>query len=104
MDHYRMRNQKSCVYNMPCCEDYTLLDPHDHDIKFDSLKRRVPRKFLIILQNLITTNQSGKSKYDCKLPELDLVSMRIWYIPAGLIGVVDLTAAMRTRTTARFCR
>ena len=53
---------------------YTVPDPYGHDIKLDSVKTGEAFKFMIILQNLITTNhrQSGKKKYDCKLPELDV--------------------------------
>ena len=62
---------------------YTVPDPHGHDIKLNSFKTSVALKsILIILQNLITTNhrtESGKSKDDLKLTELDVVTMRIRY-------------------------
>ena len=50
-----------------------IIRPHGHDIELDSLKTSVVFKFMIILQNLITTNhrESGKNKYDRKLPQVD---------------------------------
>ena len=39
-----------------------------------ALRTSVAFKFMIILQNLVTTNhnkESGKNKYDRKLPEFD---------------------------------
>ena len=47
--------------------------------KFDSLNTSVPCKFMVILQNLMTTNfrKSGKNRYDRKLPELDAMTMQI---------------------------
>ena len=40
----------------------------------------------MILQNLTTTNhrQSGESKYDRKLTELDVVTTRVWYRVNGV--------------------
>ena len=57
---------------------YTVPDSHGHDIKLDSLKTSAALKKMIALQNWITTNRrkSGNSKYDRKLPELDVVTMR----------------------------
>ena len=56
---------------------YTVPDPYAHDIKLDNLKTSdcVAFKFRTILQNFIATNhrESGKNKYDHKLPELDVV-------------------------------
>ena len=42
-----------------------IIRPHGHDIELDSLKTSVV--------NLITTNhrESGKNKYDRKLPQID---------------------------------
>ena len=56
---------------------YTVPDPHGHDIKLDSLKTSAAVKEMIALQNWTTTNRrkSGKSKYDRKLPEFDVVTM-----------------------------
>ena len=52
-----------------------------YDIKLMS----VALQFMIILQNFITTNhrKSGKSKYDRKLTELDVITMRIRYRVTG---------------------
>ena len=60
---------------------YTVPDPHGHDIKLNSFKTSMDLRFMIVVQNLITTNQrrSVKSKYDCKLTELNVVTKRIWY-------------------------
>ena len=48
-------------------------DPHGHDIKLNSFKTSVALRFMMVLQNLITTNyrRSVKSKYDRKLTELN---------------------------------
>ena len=56
---------------------YTVPDPRGHDIKLDSLKASVAFKYMIMGQNLITAShrESGKSKYDRKLHELDVVTM-----------------------------
>ena len=49
-------------------------DPHGHNIKLDSLKTSVAFKYMIILQNLMTTDRkSSKSKHGSKLTELDVV-------------------------------
>ena len=59
---------------------YTLPDPcAGHDINLNSFKTSVALKFVIILQNLIKINhrKSGKSKYDRKLTELNVVTTRI---------------------------
>ena len=61
-----------------------MLDLHDHDSKLDSLKVSVAFKFMIILQDLIGTNHEESGKIilmtcDCKLPELDVVTMQIGY-------------------------
>ena len=49
-------------------------------------KTSVALKFVIILQNLIKTNhrKSGKSKYDHKLTELNVVTTQIWYCVNGV--------------------
>ena len=49
-----------------------IIRPHVHDIELDSLNTSVAFRFMIILQNLITTNhrESGKNKYDRKPPEM----------------------------------
>ena len=67
---------------------YTVPDPQGHDIKFNTFKTSVALKFMIIVQNLTTTNhgKSGGSKYDRKLTELDGVTTRIRY---GVNGVLD---------------
>ena len=68
---------------------YTVPDPYGHDIKLDSLKKSVAFKFIMILQNLIATNhrQSGKNKYDCKLPELDVgLSLEAGKVNLGISG------------------
>ena len=59
----------------------SLPSPHGHDIKLDSLKTSVVFKFVIILQNLITTNnrKSSKNKYDRKLLEHDVVTLQMRY-------------------------
>ena len=51
-------------------------DPHGHDIILNSFETCVALKFVIILQNLITTNhgKKGKSKYGRKLTKLDVVT------------------------------
>ena len=74
-----------CVSNMPV---------HAKTYKYDawflcrsighavySFKTSVALTFVIILQNLITTNhrKNGGSKYDRKLTELDVVTTRIRY-------------------------
>ena len=69
-------------------------EPHGHDIKLDSFKTSVDFKYMIICQNLITTGhrKSGKSKYgkyDRKLPELDVVTMRIRYRVNAIRDVND---------------
>ena len=59
---------------------YTVPDsPVGHDMKLNSFKRNVALKFMIRLDNLITTShrKSGKIKYDRKLTELDVVTTRI---------------------------
>ena len=60
---------------------YTVPDSHGHDIKLNSFKTSVALRFMIVLQNLITTNhrRSVKSKYDRKLTELNVVTKRIRY-------------------------
>ena len=56
-------------------------DPQGHDIKLNTFKASVVLNFMIILQNLTTTNnrKSGGSKYDLKLTDLDVVTTRILY-------------------------
>ena len=60
---------------------YTVPDPHGHDIKLNSFKTSLALRLMIVLQNLITTNhrRSVKSKYDCKLTELNVVTKQIRY-------------------------
>ena len=60
---------------------YTVPDPYGHDIKLKSWKTSVTHEFMTILENFITTihRRSGKSKYDLKLTELDVVTTRIRY-------------------------
>ena len=64
---------------------YTGPDPYSRDKKLNSFKTSVASqcKFMIGLDNLITTNHrnSGKSEYDRKLTELDT---RIWYHVNGV--------------------
>ena len=66
---------------------YTAPHLHGHDIKLDSLKTSVAFKFMIILQNLIGSNhrESDKNKYARKLPELDVLTTRIWYCVNGVL-------------------
>ena len=54
---------------------YTIPDPYGHDMKLKSLNTNVAHEYMTILENFITTNhrQRGKSKYDRKLTELDVV-------------------------------
>ena len=61
-------------------------DPQGHDIKLNTFKTSVALKFMIILQNLTTTNhtKSGESKYDRKLTEFNVVTTRIWYRVNGV--------------------
>ena len=61
-------------------------DPQGHDINLNTFKTSVALKFMIILQNLTTTNhrKSGESKYDRKLTEFDVVSTRIRYRVNGV--------------------
>ena len=55
---------------------YMVPDTHGHGIKLNSFKTSVALKFVMTLQNLITSNheKSGKSKYDRKLTEFDVVT------------------------------
>ena len=68
--------------------------PPNFDFRLDSVKPSVPWKFImIILPHLMTTNhrKRPKSKYDRKLPELDVVTMRILYRGnGGKGGSVDI--------------
>ena len=61
--------------------NYTVPDPQVYDIKLNTFKTCVARKFTIILQNWTTINErkSGKSKYDRKLTKLDVVTTWIRY-------------------------
>ena len=43
---------------------FTLQDPHEHDIKFNSFKKSATPKTAIILQNL-PTNRRKSSKTKC---------------------------------------
>ena len=56
---------------------YTVPDPQGHDIKLNTFKMSVALEFMIILQNLTTTNQrkSGEAGYISvrKLTKLDIV-------------------------------
>ena len=65
---------------------HTVPDPYGHDINLNSLKTRAALKFVIILHNLIKTNhrKSGKSEYDRKLTEFDVVTTRIKYRVNGI--------------------
>ena len=94
---YRMRLQP--VFTEPCLQGtdnqlcrkkslpfplypvFTVPDPQGHDIKLDSLKTSVAFNFMRISQNLIKIihREGGKNDYDCKLPELDVVTMQIRY-------------------------
>ena len=61
---------------------FSVQEPHAHEIKLNSFKTNVALKFIIILQNLMTTNhrKSGKSKFDRKMTEPDVVTMnRVQY-------------------------
>ena len=70
---------KSHITNNNIDPVYTLPDPYDHDINFNSFKTRVDFQLKMILQNLIKTShrKGGWSKYDRKHPELDVVTSRI---------------------------
>ena len=61
---------------------YTVPDPQGHNIKLNTFEKSVALKFMIILQNLTTTNdrRSGESKYDRKVSELDVVTTRIYTV------------------------
>ena len=69
---------------------YTVPYPQGHDIKLNTFKTSVALKFMIILQNLTTTNQrkSGKSKYDRKLTKFDVVTTRIRYRVNGILEIL----------------
>ena len=58
---------------------YTGPDLYGHHINLKSLKTSMTLKFVIILQNLIKAyhRKSGKSKYDRKLTEIDVLTTRI---------------------------
>ena len=64
-----------------------LSDPQGHDIKLIGSTTSLALTFTIVLQNLTTNSHrtSGESKYDRKLPELDVVTKRIRY---GVNGVL----------------
>ena len=67
---------------------HTVPDSYGHDMKLNSFKTSVDRKFMTRLHNLMTTNhrKSGKSKYDCKLTILDIVITRIRNRVNGALG------------------
>ena len=67
---------------------YSVPNLHGHDIKLDSLKTSVVFKFMIILQNLITTNprEGSKNKYDRKLLGHDVMTMRYYVNRAKVTG------------------
>ena len=56
-------------------------------MKLNSFKTNVAFTFAIKLDNLITTNRrkSGKSEYDRKVTELDVVTIRIRYRVNGVL-------------------
>ena len=68
---------------------YTVPDPQGHDIKLNTFKTSVALKFMIVLQNLTTTNQRkrGERKYDHKLTELNAVTTRIRYRVNGVLYI-----------------
>ena len=57
-----------------------------HDINFNSFNTPVNFQLQIILQNLIKTShrEGGRSKYDRKQTELDVVTTRIRYHVNGV--------------------
>ena len=61
-------------------------DLHGHDIKLNSSTTGVALTLTTVLQNLTTGShrKSGESKYDRKLPELDVVTKRIRYRVNGV--------------------
>ena len=69
---------------------YTRPDSSGHDMKLSTFKINVAFKF-IILDNLITTNygKNGKKKYDRKLTERDVVTIRSRYRVNGALGLVQ---------------
>ena len=68
-------------------------------MKLDSFKTSAAFKFIIILQNLIATHhrKSGERKYDRKLTELDVVTMRIRY-RVNAVLVVRVHALFTSRS------
>ena len=83
---------------------YTAPDPHGHDIKLNSSTTSVALTPTIVLQNLTTSShrKSGESKYDRKLPELDVVTNTDQGNPVpckrGLnISTLGLSASARQR-------
>ena len=68
---------------------YTVPDPYGHDMKLNSFESSVAPKFMMIRENLPTTDhrKSGKSKYDRKLTELDVMTTRIRYRVNGVLAI-----------------
>ena len=59
---------------------FTLQDPHEHDIKFNSFKKSATPKTTIILENLPTNPRKVvRVMFECKLTEFDVVTTPIRY-------------------------
>ena len=65
---------------------HTGPDLYGHHINLKSLKTSMTLKFVIILKNLIKAyhRKSGKSKYDRKLTEIDVLTTRIRSLVNGV--------------------
>ena len=66
---------------------HTGPDPYGHHINLTRLKTSMTLKFVIILQNLVKAyhRKSGKSKYDHKLTEPDVETIRIRFRVNGVL-------------------
>ena len=73
LNSYMHNLTKTNKYSVMLDPVYTVPDPQGHDIKLNIFKASVALKFMIILQNLTTTNQrnNGKTKYNRKSTKLD---------------------------------
>ena len=83
---------------------FTVPDPHGLDIKLNSSTTSVALTLTIVLQSLTTSShrKSGETKYDRKLPELDVVTNTDQGNPVpckrGLnISILELSSSARQR-------
>ena len=60
---------------------YTVLGPLGHDIKFDSLKTSITFRRATNIET--NDRKSGERKYDCQLPDLDVLTLRVRYCVNG---------------------